>query len=173
LPPNQFDLTHLIPRSWKVVCRLSFPLSPKSLSYRLNLHHVHRVLRSVDIRLFPHTWEGLHPAFPKQSNDSESCLSVEQPFPVNSRFVPRGDGYSGMAVACIVMGAVPFFSPPTRRFAAFVAKTTVFATGLVVARSINIVLIDRQVVPIFLRTRHIEPPNFPVVDRLTHWDSDD
>jgi hypothetical protein len=124
------------------------------------------------MRLFPHTWEGLHPAFPKQSNDSESCLSAEQPFPINLRFVPHGDGYSGMAVACIIARAVPFFSPPTLRFAAFIAKTTVFATGLGVARGINIELSDRQMAPIFLRSRHIDLPSVPLVDRLSHWDHD-
>jgi hypothetical protein len=123
------------------------------------------------MRLFPHTWEGLHPAYPKQSNDSESCLSVEQPFQVHSRFVPHGNRYAFMAIAAIVASAAPI-SPPFRRVTALFAKTTVFATGLGVARSINGELSDRHIVPIFLRSQHIEPPSFPVIDRLSHWDSD-
>jgi hypothetical protein len=123
------------------------------------------------MRLFPHTWEGLHPAYPKQSNDSESCLSVEQPFQVHSRFVPHGNRYAFMAIAAIVASAAPI-SPPFRRVTALFAKTTVFATGLGVARSINGELSDRHIVPIFLRSQHSEPPSFPVIDRLSHWDSD-
>jgi hypothetical protein len=124
------------------------------------------------MRLFPHTWEGLHPAYPKQSTDSESCLYVEQPFQSDSLFMLSGEGLGVLATACLTFTYRTTWSASSLRVAAFVLKTTVFATGLGIARSINNELAERRAAPVFLRCQHIEPPTFSIVDRLDHWDSD-
>jgi hypothetical protein len=122
------------------------------------------------MRFLPHTWAGLHPAFPPNPDPSESSLSFKPaimimgPYPLPS--------YSFLALVCVAISAKPTMSMTRRRSVGVLAKATLVATTMGVANTIHGELAERHAASIFFRCRHIELPAFKVADRLTSWDAD-
>lgn len=124
------------------------------------------------MRLFPYTWEGLHPAYPENPNPSESCLRVGPPVSTGTLFdLISSKDYGILAFACVAASAKRTMSLQTRRGVGFFMKTSVFITALGVANGITSELAHRRAVPLFLGSGHIEPPKFEFADRLSYWDS--
>lgn len=126
------------------------------------------------MRLFPHTWEGLHPAFPSNPSPSESHISVGPPVAHPSLGILSGRSYGLCALACVAAaaGVKPTSSLPAHKTVSFLVKTTVVTATLGAAGSVNHKLGERRAASIFLRSRHIELPPFIWVDRFTSWDAD-
>ena len=127
------------------------------------------------MRLFPHTWEGLHPAFPSNPSPSGSHISIGPPFAHPSLGIVSGQSYGICALACVAAAGVIKHSNslPAQRTVGFLFKTTALAATLGAAGSINHELGERRAASTFLRSRHIEPPPFKLVDRFASWDADD
>jgi len=127
------------------------------------------------MRFFPHTWEGLHPAFPSNPSPSESHISVGPPFSHPSLGIISGGTYGICALACVAAAGVLKHSQslPAQRTVGFLFKTTALATTLGVAGTINHELGERRAALIFLRSRQIEPPPFRFIDRVASIDADD
>ena len=126
------------------------------------------------MRLFPHTWEGLHPAFPSNPSPSESHISAGPPVAHPSLGIISGGSYGFCALACVAAaaGVKPTSSLPAHKTVSFLIKFTVLAATLGVAGSVNHELGERRAASIFLRSRHIEPPPLKWVDRSASWDAD-
>ena len=126
------------------------------------------------MRLLPHTWEGLHPAFPSNPSPSDSHISIGPPFAHSSLGIISGANYGIAALACIANAGVMKRSNslPAPRTVGFLFKTTALTVTLGIAGSINHELGERRAASIFLRSRHIEPPPFKWVDRGSSWDAD-
>jgi hypothetical protein len=127
------------------------------------------------MRLFPHTWDGLHPAFPSSPSPSDSSISVGPPFSHPSLGRISGGTYGVCALVCVATAGLLKNSQslPAQRNVGFLFKATTLAATLGVATSINQELGERRAASIFLRSRQIEPPPFKWVDRLDSWDADD
>lgn len=127
------------------------------------------------MRLFPHTWEGLHPAFPSSPSPSDSHFSLGPPFSHPSLGIISAGTYGVCALACVGAAGVLKNSNclPAQRTVAFVFKATALAATLGLAAGINQELGERRAASIFLRSRQIEPPPFKWVDRFASCDSDD
>lgn len=134
------------------------------------------------MRLFPHTWEGLHPAFPEDSRPSESCISVPLLIPVNLPLISPGSLYGISAFVCVFASgfikrpALPYSQTHKHsrngRSLSVAIKATVFAAAASGVMSLNDQLTQHANGPRFLRCRHIEPPKPKFIDRIEHWDQD-
>jgi hypothetical protein len=91
------------------------------------------------MRLFPHTWEGLHSAFPSSPSPSDSHISIGPPFAHPSLGIISGQIYGICALACVATAGLMKHSNslPAQRTAGFLFKTTALAATLGVAGSIN------------------------------------
>jgi hypothetical protein len=122
------------------------------------------------MRILPHTWDGLHPAFPLNPDPSESSLSLKPPITIMASYPLPSCG--ALALLCVAVSAKPTMSRTTRRSLGALAKTTLLATTMGVANTVNVEIAERHAASVFLRCRHIELPAFAVADRLTSWDAD-
>ena len=127
------------------------------------------------MRLLPHTWEGLHPAFPSNPSPSDSHISIAPPFAHQSLGIISGGSYGTCALACVAAAGVikRSNSLPAQKTVGFLFKTTALAATLGVAGSVNHELGERRGASAFLRSRHIEVPPFKWVDRFGSCDADD
>ena len=143
----------------------------KVLQRTLQMHS----LPAVPGSRLPHTWEDLHPAFPSNPSPSDSHISIGPPFAHPSLGIISGQSYGICALACVAAAGVIKHSNslPAQRIVGFLFKTTALAATLGVAGSINHEIGERRAASTFLRSRHIEPPPFKLVDRFASWDAND